>query len=125
MSHPNLLIGPSFAWRARSHRLTKQGPLRAVGRAGLIRKVGRHVPPLDPEVRMRTVIGGKTENPAGGDGGEPFRALAESGKTLRPRRFGRKPEEKRAAREGAAGDLEFIVHRRKSWPGSPAACVPV
>ncbi len=49
---------------ARLRRLAEQGPLRAIRRAAGVREIGGHVPPLDAEVRMRAVIGGKRERPA-------------------------------------------------------------
>ena len=53
-------------------RLTKQRPLRAIGGAAAVGEVGRHVPPLDAEIRMRAVIGGKRESLAGNDRRKSF-----------------------------------------------------
>src|SRR5271163_2556782 len=50
VSHPYLLIGPTLLLWAGIHSLTKQRPLRAVGRSVRIGKIGRHVPPLDAKV---------------------------------------------------------------------------
>ena len=49
VAHPDLLIGPAFLLRAGPRRLTKQGPLRAIGGAAGVHQIRRHVPPLDPK----------------------------------------------------------------------------
>ena len=68
VAHPDLLVGPAFLLRARRHRLPEQRPLRAIGCAARIHEVGGDVPPLDAILRMRAVIGGKRQHPAGHDG---------------------------------------------------------
>src|SRR5213078_1889364 len=112
VAHPYLLVGPTLLLRARLHRLTKQGPLRAMGNPGRVHQIRGHVPPLDPVIRVRSVIGRKCECLAGNDGCESAAIHA-------------KPENNGAARKGAAGYRELIVHRQRSSPGSPAACAPV
>jgi hypothetical protein len=102
VAHPDLLVGPAFKLRARLHRLTEQGPLRAIGGAGRIHQIGRHIPPLDPVIRMRTVIFRKGKNLAGTDVGEPASLDAEPGKTLRQRALAAESEKHGAGREGAA-----------------------
>src|SRR5258708_2260498 len=114
VAHPDLLIGPAFLLRARLYRLAKQGPLRAMGGAGRIHKISRHVPPLDPEVRMRAVIFWKTENLARSNRRKPFAAHAKPGKTLRQSALAAKPDEREAGREGPAGYRGVIAHWRKS-----------
>src|ERR671937_1174573 len=56
MRHPDLLVGPAFAVGTWRHRLAKQRPLRAIGIAGAVCEVRRHVPPFDAIAGMRTVI---------------------------------------------------------------------
>ena len=51
---------------------------------------------------MRAVVGGKRKGPAGHDGREPFRVLAEPGKALRACRATAEPEQGKSASEGAA-----------------------
>src|SRR5882672_241326 len=113
MAHPELLIGPTFLLCARPRCLTKQGPLRAIGDAVSVHEVCRDIPPLDPEIRMRTVIRRKSEGLARCNGCESLSVEAESGKALRKRRPAAEPEKCKAAREGAAG-YRLSVHRRRS-----------
>jgi hypothetical protein len=114
VAHPYLRVGPALLLGARPHRLSKQGPLCAIGHAGGINEIGGHVPPLDPVVGMRTVICGEGECPAGRDGGESGVGGIESGIALRPRAPVAKPEQQCATHQDAAGYLKFIAHRRKS-----------
>jgi hypothetical protein len=47
------------------------------------REIGRHIPPLDAEFRMRPVVGGKCECPARHDCRKSIRAFTKPGKALR------------------------------------------
>jgi hypothetical protein len=60
------------------------------------------------------VISGKSKCLAGNDGRKSVGVDAEPGKALRERAFAAKPENKRAASEGAAGYKDITAHRRKS-----------
>src|SRR5258708_14174676 len=114
VSHPYLLIGPALLLRAGLHRLAKQGPLRAIGRVGLINQIGRHVPPLDPKIRMRAAIFRKGKNLARNNRRKPFAADAKPGKTLRSRRPAAQPEKHKASRKGAARYRGVTAHWQKS-----------
>ena len=83
MAEPDLLVGPAFALSACCDRLTKQRPLRAIGGTVCVSEVGRHIPPLDAELRMRAMIGWKRKCLAGNHGSKPLRAFAETGEALR------------------------------------------
>ncbi|MEA2917838.1 MAG: hypothetical protein QOJ15_9919, partial [Bradyrhizobium sp.] len=71
-------------------------------------------PPLDPVIRMRAVISGKSKCSAGNDWRKSLCVDAKSRKALRARAFAAKSENKRAGNEGAAGYKDTIAHRRKS-----------
>ena len=85
MAHPDLLVGPALLRPARRDRLAKQRPLGAIGNATGISEIGRHIPPLDTEFRMRPVVGGKCECPARHDRRKSIRAFTKPGKALRER----------------------------------------
>src|SRR5260370_10312586 len=109
-----MLMGPAFLLRPGKHRLAKQGPLCAIGRARRIHEIRGQIPPFDAIVRMRTVIGRKSKRLAGNDRRKSVPSDAKSGKALRTRGLAAEPESKRAARAGAAGYEGVIARRPKS-----------
>ena len=89
--------------------LTKQRPLRAIGRAAGVHEIRGHVPPLDAKLRMRAVIGGKRKALAGHDGCKSFRVLAEPGKALRARALPPSAEQRRAPPAKARRDMLMLA----------------
>ena len=128
-------------------RLAKQRPLRAIGRATGVGEIGGHVPPLDPELRMRTVIGGKGKCAAGDDWRKSFRASrrapqnpargrlaaepARSAPPTKPRRvivslplIGKDPDQARRlhARQSHDGKRGAATAAAIATPSSPSSC---
>ncbi|MHC2434649.1 hypothetical protein ACVMB0_002024 [Bradyrhizobium sp. USDA 4451] len=109
MTHPDLLVGPALDRAARRHRLAEQRPLRAIGGTIRVGEIRGDVPPLDPEFRMRAVIGGENEWLARSDGGKTFGALAEPCEALR-KRLAAERQRQRAASEDAPRDGAASAH---------------
>ena len=109
MCHPELLAGPAFELWAGSGRLAEQRPLHAERGSVGAREIGRHVPPLDAKLRMRSVISGKDEMLAGHDLCKAVCGLAKPGIALRARMAG-EAERKRRAQERAARERAASVH---------------
>jgi hypothetical protein len=102
MPHPDLLIGPSCLLRTGRHRLTEQCPLHAIAGSRCIRKISRHVPPLDAKFRMRAVVGGKDKFLTRNHRRKALAVHAKPGKSLRPRSLLRQRQKQRAAGKGSA-----------------------
>src|SRR6185312_9481651 len=105
----DLLIGPAFVMRPRRECLPEQRPLRAVGGPAVISEVRRQVPPLDAEIRVRTVVGRKREGLSGRDFCKARRIVAESGKALR-QRAPAKGEQREPSRKCAPRDGSISAH---------------
>src|SRR3569832_1653380 len=101
MRHPDLLAGPARALRSRPRRLPEQGPLQAVGLSIGVVEIGGDIPPIDAEVRKRTVIPGKAEQLAGRYLRKAVAVFAEAREALRARP-GVEPGEHEAGRKGTA-----------------------
>ena len=83
--HPDLLIGPAFAFRPWLCCLTKQSPLQPAGRLAAVDKVRGEIPPFNPKIRMWSVISGEGEHFSRRDLRKAIGRLAEPGIALRAR----------------------------------------
>src|SRR5204863_10174515 len=87
-----------------------------------IAQIRRHIPPLDAEIFVRAVVGGKGECPAGNYARKTVRLLFQPGKALRARLRGQR-QQGRAAGKTASRDAAS-AHWRRSGSGRPAASAP-